>query len=193
MYKLAQSMGGKAKAAKIRGAYVANPNLCLQCSAPLLPKLGQNLADVRKKKVCSQKCNAARRKSLGTMPTKRPRMFRACSDCGSNTNSNVPLKRCADCRNKQSALHKLKQRGKGLKAMRRLHLHAKKVLKERPKLCVRCGYDKHAEGAHIQPVSSFPETALLAEVNAPANLVMLCPNCHWEFDHGVFTIPELKL
>lgn len=49
--------------------------------------------------------------------------------------------------------------------------------------CSKCGYDKHVELAHIQPVTSFPDTALISEVNSESNIIPLCPNCHWEFDN----------
>lgn len=49
--------------------------------------------------------------------------------------------------------------------------------------CESCGYDKHVHLAHIKAVSTFPDTALLSEVNARENIRILCPNCHWEFDN----------
>jgi hypothetical protein len=51
--------------------------------------------------------------------------------------------------------------------------------------CKACGYSKHVEVAHIKPISSFPEDTLLSKINDPQNLIALCPNCHWEFDHGL--------
>lgn len=51
------------------------------------------------------------------------------------------------------------------------------------KACSKCGYDKHIEICHIKSISSFPETALVSEVNALDNLLPLCPNCHWEHDN----------
>lgn len=57
-----------------------------------------------------------------------------------------------------------------------------------PKACVVCGYAVHVEVCHIQPISSFPETATVAEVNHPDNLIFLCPNHHWEFDQGHLTL-----
>ena len=50
--------------------------------------------------------------------------------------------------------------------------------------CEECGYTKHVELAHIKDVSSFPDSALLSEVNSRENVRSLCPNCHWEFDHN---------
>ena len=49
--------------------------------------------------------------------------------------------------------------------------------------CAHCGYNKHVQLAHKRPVSDFPDTALLEEINSPDNVIALCPNCHWEFDH----------
>jgi hypothetical protein len=54
--------------------------------------------------------------------------------------------------------------------------------------CHICGYSKHVELAHIKPLSSFPQNALLREVNSPDNIIQLCPNCHWEFDNFLIDI-----
>lgn len=50
--------------------------------------------------------------------------------------------------------------------------------------CVKCGYDKHFEVAHIRAISDFPPETLLIDINSESNLKPLCPNCHWEFDNG---------
>lgn len=75
--------------------------------------------------------------------------------------------------------------------MRKLHEHARGIAGSRKRVCVRCRYDKHVEVAHIRAVSSFPKAATYAEVNAPENLLILCPNCHWEFDRGMFSLAEI--
>lgn len=49
--------------------------------------------------------------------------------------------------------------------------------------CEKCGYAKHVEIAHIKPISSFSEEVLLSVINSRDNLMALCPNCHWEYDH----------
>ena len=58
------------------------------------------------------------------------------------------------------------------------------------KPCANCGYDKHVELCHIKPISSYPETAKISEVNSEKNLIQLCPNCHWELDNGYIVLPE---
>ncbi len=54
--------------------------------------------------------------------------------------------------------------------------------------CIICGYDKHIDVAHIKPVSKFKKTDLIAEINSLDNLTALCPNHHWEYDHGLLSI-----
>jgi 5-methylcytosine-specific restriction endonuclease McrA len=58
----------------------------------------------------------------------------------------------------------------------------------RPYRCIHCGYDKYIEVCHRRPLASFPEDTPLGEVNSLDNLVGLCPNCHWEFDHGLLQL-----
>lgn len=67
--------------------------------------------------------------------------------------------------------------------------HARKTTRDWPCVCELCGYSKHVERHHIVPISQFPLEALVVDVNSKRNLVLLCPNCHWEVDNGV---TELK-
>lgn len=61
----------------------------------------------------------------------------------------------------------------------------------KPKCCVNCGYSKHYEVCHIKAVKDFPDTATMAEVHSLDNLIALCPNCHWEYDHNMLTLDEI--
>lgn len=56
------------------------------------------------------------------------------------------------------------------------------------KCCKNCGYDKHVEVCHLKGISEFDKTCLVSEINSLDNLVYLCPNCHWEYDHKILTI-----
>ena len=58
--------------------------------------------------------------------------------------------------------------------------------------CQCCGYDKHIELCHIKPTSSFPSDAPLGEVNDPSNILVLCRNCHWEYDHNILDPKYIK-
>ena len=55
--------------------------------------------------------------------------------------------------------------------------------------CTKCGYIKHVEVCHIIPVSSFSGDRTMGEVNSPDNIIVLCRNCHWEFDN----LPRLPI
>lgn len=57
--------------------------------------------------------------------------------------------------------------------------------------CQVCGYSTHIEYAHIRPITDFPEDSLLSMVNHPDNMLILCRNHHWEFDHGVLSIDQI--
>ena len=70
---------------------------------------------------------------------------------------------------------------------------AKRILKNfTDKSCKNCGYNKHTEVAHIKSIASFPKDTKIKEVNDINNLIFLCPNCHWEFDHGDLTLENIK-
>jgi hypothetical protein len=58
------------------------------------------------------------------------------------------------------------------------------------KPCKICGYDKHVELCHIKPISEFKDDEKISDVNSVKNVVQLCRNCHWEFDHGIVELPE---
>lgn len=58
--------------------------------------------------------------------------------------------------------------------------------------CAKCKYDKHVELCHIKSLKSFPETATIIEVNGKNNIIQLCPNCHWEFDKGLFNLQDIN-
>jgi hypothetical protein len=57
----------------------------------------------------------------------------------------------------------------------------------RPRVCQACGYAKHVEYCHKQPISSFPDSVTVQVVSGPENILVLCPNCHWEYDNGLLT------
>lgn len=60
------------------------------------------------------------------------------------------------------------------------------------KSCKYCGYDKHIQICHIKPVKDFPKDSLISEVNHIDNLLPLCPNCHWEFDHNIINLEDIN-
>jgi|SRR5579864_2441946 len=60
---------------------------------------------------------------------------------------------------------------------------------EKPKCCIICGYSIHYEVCHITAIQDFPLDTLISKVNSLDNLIALCPNHHWEFDHATLRLP----
>ena len=58
----------------------------------------------------------------------------------------------------------------------------------KPCCCAICGYSTHIEIAHIKAVSDFEDSATIAEINSIDNLIVLCPNHHWEYDNGILKL-----
>lgn len=61
---------------------------------------------------------------------------------------------------------------------------------DKPKSCIVCGYNKTYQVAHIKAVSDFSGEITIEEVNSLDNLIALCPNHHWEYDHGLLNLEE---
>ncbi len=51
--------------------------------------------------------------------------------------------------------------------------------------CVICGYSLHTELHHIKPISEFDDLSTIGEINDESNLMVLCPNHHWEMDNNL--------
>jgi 5-methylcytosine-specific restriction endonuclease McrA len=67
----------------------------------------------------------------------------------------------------------------------RWHARAVVMKSDKQKTCCRCGYNKHTEVCHIKSIQSFNDNSTLEQINHPDNLMLLCPNCHWEYDNGL--------
>ena len=68
-----------------------------------------------------------------------------------------------------------------------IRVHARALYKKELNslCCEKCGYDKHVELCHKQAISEFDKNTLVLEVNRRDNIMFLCPNCHWEYDHNL--------
>jgi hypothetical protein len=59
--------------------------------------------------------------------------------------------------------------------------------------CYICGYTLKIDVAHIKAISSYDDATPVSVVNSIDNLVGLCPNHHWEFDHGHLSLYPCEL
>lgn len=142
--------------------------VCAYCFKELVKKT--------QKKFCSSSCATSANNRRPDI--KRRQLEGACFTCG--TIISATRKYCKDCR--PVALGGSKKQTRN----RRNYIctQARRIyFAERPKSCVICGYDKHVDVCHIVDVGSYPEGTSYLIINHPANLIGLCPNHHWEFDH----------
>jgi hypothetical protein len=180
------------------------PNIiCDQCKKSFYKKPSQ--IAISKNHYCSMKC-----RSSAAFADKPKITILKCHTCGKNVSRlTAKLKHhktdmvfCDfDCKsqhifdNKQSGLSKIADRPisdflryKGASKYVLIRANAKVVTNDRPKCCKVCSYNKHVQVCHIKAINTFPKTALVGEVNAQSNLILLCPNHHWELDHGLLDL-----
>lgn len=207
------SLGGKRMAERQRleaqTRYLSDPKKCMQCDRiiPLLPNT--KVSVTRRKKFCNTSCAATFNNQRGTHrrgPQPSPDVrLQSCSICGKTFLSpRLPsghfnyTRPCDDCRTTPT-----ENRTKGelfggsgtsgdviwQRARATITTHARRIALREGLLtkCRNCGYEKHVETCHIRGVMEFPDTATLGEINAVTNMVGLCPNCHWEFDHQLLS------
>lgn len=145
---------------------------------------------------CSRKCFGAYNSLLHPKrirPPSEPRTkrIRAFCQCGAELSGHKTLKcrKCYfDCKRKLSSLKTLAdliKNGKGKHRYQNVRNLAKRITALRKQECEKCKYNLHVETAHIKGISTFPLTALISEINSETNLMLLCPNCHWELDNTI--------
>lgn len=135
-------------------------------------------------KYCSRSCSA---KINNKIPKRRRKIF-YCKSC--NKMTGFRRKFCKECNpmNKdwgtitygESTSKRKYQKNSRIRSL------ARNIYKSsyKPKCCIICGYNNHFEVCHIRSISSFPDSTTISEINNIDNLIALCPNHHWEFDHN---------
>lgn len=183
--------------------YYENPNYCKCCGEIICVDGNQKVSAVRIKKFCSHSCSAKYSNRNRTINTDK-----VCPDCGGVKKKES--KTCWNCYLKKVQKVKIdKITGKKEyfiatstkeKVMNKhsnwwrsripIAKHARKVYKNsgKPFVCSVCGYTTHVQICHIKGVAEFDNNCLISEINNINNLVALCPNHHWELDHGFLSI-----
>ena len=194
-----QSAGGKVMAIRQRKAalvrYYKDPNFCKNCETMIKVREKEKVPTTRRRKFCTRSCGA----SYNNKFRKREKILKLCSGC------KAPISRkatkCVKCHGNSlvsvDALTKgeLIARSKYWVQYRAVVAkNARRVYKNSGEkyACDLCGYDIHVEIGHIKDVKDFPESATVGEINNIKNLVPLCPNHHWEFDHDLLQINGLR-
>ena len=58
--------------------------------------------------------------------------------------------------------------------------------------CSCCSFPLGVEICHIKPICKFHDETPLNIVNDMSNLILLCRNCHWLFDHKYPSIESIR-
>ena len=176
----ARSLGGiatgKIKRQEAIEKYYESPKYCLQCKNIIEVKEGQKVSEVRVKEFCSQSCSATFHNSKRRKKEKEPKKTRIekSEEYYKNLTKKEFFDKCINYFSARCTITKIAKR----------NLERSKV----DKVCYNCDYDKHVEVCHIKAVSEFSDESMMFDMNAVNNLVYLCPNCHWEFDHELLTL-----
>ena len=135
-------------------------------------------------KYCSRSCSAKVSNALN--PKRKPEGV--CADCSSPTQK--CKKWCRACwtahrgavdMTLQEAIYQNSHRASAYGLVRSRARATDKAKSIRA--CESCGWTHHTEVCHVQPISSFPLSTLISEINADSNIKILCPNCHCLHDH----------
>lgn len=165
---------GEAQKKEALERYLNNPNYCKQCGLMMPPN--QKFSHIRKKKFCDRKCSFIfRSQNKKEKPIKTTVLKPKRPSTWEYTKGDLFKK----SKNWQTARSRIRQH-----ASDTFHSLGNGV-------CKNCEYEKYVEVCHIKSVSSFPDETSILEINNPENLVGLCPNCHWEFDHGLLNLEEI--
>lgn len=143
-------------------------------------------------KFCSRSCATSYNNSIKPKRKRSGNLFYNCSSCGKDIISKYQnCRECSKEENRESWLNKTLDEVYGPEGNSRfsqvgsVRILARKIyFKSMPSGCRVCGYNLHVEVCHIIPISEFPRSATVAEVNDLSNLVGLCRNHHWELDNG---------
>jgi hypothetical protein len=198
----AQAVCGRLKK-EARERYYLDPNYCKNCENIIEVRESERPCDARHRKFCSQSCSAQfnnRKRTKNSLGKPGYRDY-ICKCCGQLVVSKHVRQICDRCRrlglyipsrDESETLEEIMNR-LGVKTTSDQKLrsiivtHARQTYRRNDKefICNICGYIKHTNVCHIRPWTKFPKTASLGEINNIDNLISLCPNHHWEFDHNL--------
>lgn len=206
--------------AKAIASYENNPNYCIHCKSKIEINNGQKVAEVRLKIFCNKSCAAKHNNWKTPKRRALREKLGQCSVCKSSINLKrapsggfIARKLCDAClaiykthkmRVVRDSLESkisfesvtkcelFKNRKNWQSANSCIRKHARRIyaLGNGAKECKVCGYNNHIQVCHIDQVCDFSDETTIAEINALSNLVALCPNHHWELDHGLLILGE---
>ena len=190
--------------------YYAHPNRCRYCNEVMRIGEGQKIQQVRRKKFCNHSCSAAFTNKVH--PKRKAVVEGKCGRCGRSivfgrrpSGGISSVRFCKDCRGMAKLESKgyetligdrtkgdIRRRHKTYTGFRNAiarHARVSYMSLRLPMVCRVCGYSKWVDICHIRSVASFDDSVTIKEINSSKNLMGLCKNHHWEYDHGLLDKP----
>ena len=198
--KKATQVAAKLAVERAKARYEADPVFCQRCDKKIELPDGVNPCEIRRRKFCGHTCSARQSNANRFEPWK-------CKRCGKTEGRLTKgSKLCGACqtefRSDRTILRSTMTAGEArLRYAKHGKANSNTLIRMRARTtllrrgackCMFCGYSHHVEVAHIRAVAGFHNSAMIAEINHIENLLALCPNCHWEFDHGMLSIELIK-
>lgn len=162
---------------------------CLNCAK----EFNKSTSEIKRSPnhFCSKSCAASLN---GKKFPKRMKIIKLCKHCGVE----IPRKRTVCDKCNPSIVDWNNITLEEARSSRKYQLNSRIRDKSReiyiqsgaPQLCFICGYNKTFHVCHIKPISTFSLDTKISEINALSNIIALCPNHHWELDHGILVLPE---
>lgn len=147
-------------------------NKCIQCAEP-----------TTNPKFCGRSCSSSYNNSISP---KRTAVKVPCRRCSQFTTGRNLCESCSSERRLDLRTVGEIRKAEGNRQPSVLRARARKeYFSNQPTKCMLCKYDKHVEVAHIYDLSEFADEIIARETWRLSNLLGLCPNCHWEFDHDM--------
>ena len=122
-----------------------------------------------------------------------------CSRCSTLLIKNQGKKLCSDCKNTKNiqklTLQEAKERYSNIHNRHSCIVqYSRKIYNasNKPKFCIICQYKIHYDVCHIKAINLFEESTLISEINNIDNLIAVCPNHHWEYNHKMMSELDLQ-
>lgn len=172
---------------------------CMYCDKNIV----KSYPDMMKGKYhfCSKSCSTSFHNKINP---KRKAEIRLCKKCGKEVKGKNPKsKLCMDCGKELTEKFKNFTFGE-YKSHVRITVKGYCRISDRVRYlnrswnknllslsCQYCGYGTHIDLCHKKPISKFSDDSKLSDINSLSNNIVLCPNHHWEYDHGILDIANI--
>jgi hypothetical protein len=150
-------------------------------------------------KFCTRSCAATYNNKAHPKRKVASYKRRLCPQCETNM-INYRTEVCSDCRrlNEENRIKSMtlqeaiNESGVRASKYNTVRHHARQAASVYEQKCGVCNYDVTVQVCHVKAIKDFELTETLEVINSLDNLALLCPNHHWELDHGYISVSMIK-